>query len=69
MKLYYIDDDGNILEERDTTINAISNDIGSGQEFNMCVGGDSLVDGTNTSCELYKLLNEDGDFTDRKSVV
>lgn len=41
----------------------IKTNVGSKEEKNICICGDSLIDGTNAPCEMYKLLKEDNDFT------
>lgn len=53
----------NLNNTKTLTLRAIPKNVGNGEEeVNICIGGDSLIDGTPASCEAYKLLNEDADF-------
>lgn len=52
-----------INNEKTLTLRAIPKNVGNGEdEVNICIAGDSLIDGTAAPCEAYKLLNEDADF-------
>ena len=42
---------------------SVPKNVESGREVNICIAGDSLIDGTNAPCEAFRLLNEDADFT------
>lgn len=53
----------NLNNSKTLTLRSIHKNVGNGEdEANICISGDSLIDGTAASCEAYKLLNEDADF-------
>ena len=41
-------------------VRAISQALNTEREIGVCIGGDSLIDGTNAPCEAFKLLKEKG---------
>lgn len=51
-----------ILTSSKSTIRTIPKNGGTGQDVNICIVGDSLTDNESTASEVYKLLNQDGDY-------
>lgn len=52
------------INNQDTLIfRSVPKNVKSGGEVNICIAGDSLIDGTGAPCEAFRLLNEDADFT------
>lgn len=56
-------EEGNVIDEKNIRLRTVRRDIGDGREIDIVVSGDSLVDQRDTACELYNLLNIDGDYT------
>lgn len=60
--VYNDSDMQSINKQKTLTMRSILRNVGTGQQRNICISGDSLIDGTAASCEAFRLLNEDGDF-------
>ena len=57
LKLSDINNQGTLI------FRSVPKNVTNGGEVNICIAGDSLIDGTNAPCEAFRLLNEDADFT------
>lgn len=65
LTIYKYDDTefSKVHNSKQITFRPVSRTAGDGTTIkNICISGDSLIDGTNAPCEAFRLLNEDGDF-------
>ena len=65
LTIYKYDDTefSKVHNSKQITFRPVSRTVGDGTTIkNICISGDSLIDGTNAPCEAFRLLNEDGDF-------
>lgn len=53
---------GEVVNEKDVQIRAVSSSGGDGRTINIVIAGDSLVSTRETAPECYRLLNADGDY-------